>query len=111
VQTQASSFLIWISVVVIAGVAAGALSEVLGRRRTLLAFGAVAIVVVPTLYWRITRLDAASPGLILLYSLFLVFFFNATYRPLMISLNESFPTRVRATGRRSPGTAGSPSVA
>ncbi|MCV7101388.1 MFS transporter [Mycobacterium palustre] len=97
--TQASNFLIWISiVVVVGGVASGALSEVLGRRKTLLAFGSLAIVVVPWLYWQITRLDSTPPRLILLYSLILVFFSNAMYGPLMIYLNESFPTRVRATG-------------
>lgn len=95
----ASDFLICSSVVVAVGtVAAGALSEVWGRRRTLVLFGVIDLVVVPSLYWVITQLNAQSGPLILLYSLILVFLSNAIYGPAMIYLNELFPTGVRATG-------------
>lgn len=95
----ASDFLICLSIVVAIGtVVAGALSEVLGRRRALVLFGVIDLALVPALYWVITHLDSHSPGSILLYSLVMVLFSNAIYGPAMIYLNESFPTSMRATG-------------
>lgn len=95
----ASNFLIAISVMVAIGtVAAGMLSQRIGRRRAIILFAGVDIVVVPVLYWLITRLDAGSAGLILVLSLVMVFFSNAIYGPAMIYLNEVFPTRIRSTG-------------
>jgi MFS transporter, MHS family, proline/betaine transporter len=83
-------------VVVISASAVGALSDLLGRKRTFLLTGIVCLVLLPVLY---LRMATASGGAALLaYGLAITFLGNAAYAPIVIFLNERFPTALRATG-------------
>ncbi|MGO8916650.1 MAG: MFS transporter [Stellaceae bacterium] len=74
----------------------GALSDVLGRKRTFLITGVLCLVLLPYLY---LRMAAASDFTALLgYGLAITFLGNAGYAPILIFLNERFPTALRATG-------------
>jgi len=97
--TVTSRFLIWDSLVfLISTLLVGHLSEHIGRKKTFLLTGAVNIVALPVLYWQLSSLGSASTYTILACSLLLVFFSNAAYAPVLIFLNERFPTAVRSTG-------------
>ncbi|MGC7101360.1 MFS transporter [Amycolatopsis lurida] len=84
--------------VVIAAVLAGELSEHLGRRRTMLLFGGVNLVALPMLIWLITSSDPGGTTAILWYSILLAFLANAAYAPVMVFLNERYPTSLRSRG-------------
>jgi len=83
-------------VIIIAGTAAGHLSEMIGRRRTFIIVGAVNIVLLPACYLLLARTN--DIGMITLYSLVMTFMSAAGMGPVMIFFNERFPTPVRATG-------------
>jgi MFS transporter, MHS family, proline/betaine transporter len=87
----ASSF-----VVIIAAVLAGHLSTLWGRKRTLLVVGAIRIVLLPFCFIAMGRTQ--NLGMLTFWSLLLTFLGNAGYAPLVIFLNERFPTALRATG-------------
>jgi MHS family proline/betaine transporter-like MFS transporter len=76
----------------------GYLSDVYGRKRIFLFLGLTNLIVIPFCYLRLTELSADSLGLIYLYSLVLTFCGNAVLAPIIIFLNERFPTKMRATG-------------
>ncbi|TNC20219.1 MFS transporter [Amycolatopsis alkalitolerans] len=84
--------------VIFAAVAAGQLSERFGRRRTMLVIGGVNLVALPLLIWLITSTDPARAGVIGLYSTLLAFFANAAYAPVLVFLNERYPTALRSRG-------------
>lgn len=84
--------------VVVAAVAAGELSEHLGRRRTMLLIGAVNLVALPLLVWLIIGADPENTVLMTLYASALAFFANAAYAPVLVFLNERYPTALRSRG-------------
>lgn len=84
--------------VVVAAVAAGELSEHIGRRRTMLIVGGVNLLALPLLVWLITSTDPSNDGLIMVYATALAFFANAAYAPVLVFLNERYPTALRARG-------------
>ncbi|PXY22871.1 MFS transporter [Prauserella muralis] len=84
--------------VVVAAVLAGHLSEFLGRRRTMLAIGGVNLAALPLLIWLITSTDPASTASMLGYVALLAFLANAAYAPVMVFLNERYPTALRSRG-------------
>ena len=84
--------------VVVASVIAGEASQRYGRRRTMLALGAVNIVALPVLTLFIARSDPGSTTRILLAACLLAFLANAAYSPVMIFLNERYPTAIRSRG-------------
>ncbi|MGH3095797.1 MAG: MFS transporter [Streptosporangiales bacterium] len=84
--------------VIAAAVLAGELCEHIGRRRTMLIVGATNLVALPLLTWALVSTDRSEHGLILLISLVLTFFANASYAPVMIFLNERYPTQLRSRG-------------
>jgi MFS family permease len=82
--------------IIIAGIAAGQLSEMIGRRRTFLVVGVINIVLLPACCLLLARTN--DIGMITLYSLVMTFMGAAGMGPVMIFFNERFPTPVRATG-------------
>ncbi len=85
-------------VVVLASVLAGEASQRYGRRSTMLALGTVNIVALPILTLFIARSDPGSTTRIMLAACLLAFLANAAYSPVMIFLNERYPTAIRSRG-------------
>lgn len=84
--------------VVVAAAAGGELSERIGRRRTMLGFGAVNLVALPLLTWVLTALDPGNKAGIAVVAVVLTFLANAAYAPVLIFLNERYPTELRSRG-------------
>ncbi len=84
--------------VIIGACAAGELSEHLGRRRTMLIIGAINIVCLPLLTLALVSVDPSSTGAVLLLAALLAFLANASYAPILIFLNERYPTELRSRG-------------
>jgi MHS family proline/betaine transporter-like MFS transporter len=80
----------------ISAILIGALSEEIGRKPTFLAVGICALVLLPLCYLGLAR--AADTTQVTLYALAIVFIGNAGYAPVLIFLNERFPTSLRASG-------------
>lgn len=76
----------------------GYLSDSFGRKRIFLFLSLANLILVPSCYMQLAHLSPDSLGLIYLYALILTFCGNAVLAPIIIFLNERFPTRVRATG-------------
>jgi MFS family permease len=85
-------------VVVVSATAAGELSERIGRRKTMLAVGAANLVLLPVFTWILGRTSPSDTMTILLCACVLAFFANAAYAPVMIFLNERYPTALRSRG-------------
>jgi MHS family proline/betaine transporter-like MFS transporter len=81
-----------------AAIAAGHLSERLGRRRTMLGFGLCNLVALPLLTWGIASAGGDRGAVVALLCVVMVMLSNAAYAPLMIFLNEQYPTELRARG-------------
>jgi len=97
--TESGPILIAGSLVVILSTALfGAISEWVGRKRTMLATGLVNLFVIPWAYLQLRDLHEDALGAIVFYALVLSFFGNAAYAPVLIFLNERFPTAIRASG-------------
>ncbi len=96
--SQATSFILIAGsiVAIFASVAAGHCSTIWGRKRVLLALALIRIVVLPLCF--LGMAGTAETGVIAAYGLVLTFFGNAGYAPLLIFLNERFPTALRSTG-------------
>jgi MHS family proline/betaine transporter-like MFS transporter len=77
-------------------VAVGMLSDVLGRKKTFLCVGLITIVALPLLYLALGK--AADLITITLCAFAISFLGNAGYAPVLIFLNERFPTALRASG-------------
>ncbi len=83
-------------VVIIASVLAGHLSTLWGRKRTFLILAIIRIVLLPFCFIAMGRTQ--DVGMLAFWALVLTFFGNAGYAPIVIFLNERFPTALRATG-------------
>jgi MFS family permease len=81
-----------------AAIAAGHLSERLGRRRTMLGFGLCNLFALPLLTWGIAAAGGDRGGVVALLCVVMVMLSNAAYSPLMIFLNEQYPAELRARG-------------
>lgn len=80
----------------IAAVAIGMLSDKIGRKKTFLIIGVLAAVLLPVCY--LGMAGATSIASITLYGMAIAFIGNAGYAPVLIFLNERFPTEIRASG-------------
>jgi MFS family permease len=97
--TDAAVVLIFASAIVIVSACLGGhISEVVGRRRAFIAFGTVNAFALPLIYLQMKGLRPEDTGAIIGWSLLLAFLANAGYAPVVVFLNERFPTRIRATG-------------
>lgn len=80
----------------ISAIAVGALSDVIGRKKTFLLAGICMIVLLPICYLGMAA--TKDTGMITFYALVIAFLGNAGYAPILIFLNERFPTEIRASG-------------
>jgi MFS transporter, MHS family, proline/betaine transporter len=76
----------------------GHLSQVFGRKRIFLLLGITNLILIPFIYLQMGSLTADSIGMIYLYVSALAFLGNAAYAPILVFLNERFPTAIRASG-------------
>jgi MFS family permease len=79
----------------LSSIAMGELSQHIGRKKTFVGIGLVAIVALPLL---ISGMGTATGSAVTWYALAISFLGSAGFAPLMIYLNERFPTDIRATG-------------
>jgi MFS transporter, MHS family, proline/betaine transporter len=98
VPNDVSSFiLIGASVVaLISAILVGALSDIIGRKKTFILTGICMLVLLPVCY--LGMADTKDTGMIAFYALVIAFLGNAGYAPVLIFLNERFPTEMRASG-------------
>jgi MFS transporter, MHS family, proline/betaine transporter len=96
-NAAASGILMAASVMAIfAAILVGYISDRIGRKKTFLAVGALCIVLLPVFY--LGMASATDLPVILAYALGISFLGNAGYAPVLIFLNERFPTALRASG-------------
>jgi MFS family permease len=74
----------------------GTLSDGIGRKKTFILVGVSIAVLLPVCYLNLAQ--AADTTAITLYALAIAFLGNAAYAPILIFLNERFPTEIRASG-------------
>lgn len=93
----ASAILIAASItVIVTATLVGFISDKIGRKPTFLLVGVLCVVLVPLLYLQMAT--AKDFDVVLAYALAITFLGNAGYAPILIFLNERFPTAVRASG-------------
>jgi MHS family proline/betaine transporter-like MFS transporter len=83
-------------ITIIAAILVGHLSEIIGRKKTFMIIGVLNIIGLP--YFYLALADSTSIGAIYFNTLGLIFLGNAAYAPVLIFLNERFPTAIRSTG-------------
>lgn len=83
-------------IAIISATIVGAISQLMGRKYTFILVGIINIVALPSLYIYLGGLN--NYGAVVFPALAIAFLGNASYAPLLIFLNERFPTAVRATG-------------
>jgi MHS family proline/betaine transporter-like MFS transporter len=97
--SEASTILVVSSLgILIAAPLFGHLSEIFGRKRTFIVLGVVNLLVIPFTYLQMSNLGEGSIGAVYLSAFVLAFFGNAAYAPILVFLNERFPTDIRASG-------------
>jgi MFS family permease len=82
--------------VVIASVAAGHMSTFIGRKRSFILLGVIRLFALPALFLLLPT--AQNITMLGLYAVILSALGSAGYAPILIFLNERFPTAIRATG-------------
>jgi MFS family permease len=80
----------------ISAVLFGGLSDFIGRKKTFLLVGVCMAVLLPVCYLGMAA--TTDTATITLYALAIAFLGNAGYAPILIFLNERFPTEIRASG-------------
>ncbi len=80
----------------VSSVLVGMLSDQIGRKPTFLTVGVAAVFLLPFCYLGLAGTTDLTH--IVLYALAIAFIGNAGYAPVLIFLNERFPTAVRASG-------------
>jgi MFS family permease len=83
-------------VAVISAILFGALSDLIGRKKTFLLVGVAMAVLLPICYLGMAK--TTDTATITCYALAIAFLGNAGYAPILIFLNERFPTAIRASG-------------
>ncbi|PLT35383.1 MFS transporter [Bacillus sp. V5-8f] len=83
-------------ITIISALIVGHLSEIFGRKKTFLVVGLINIIGLPFFY--LSLADATTTSSIYFYTMCVVFLGNAAYAPVLIFLNERFPTSIRSTG-------------
>lgn len=84
--------------VIVAAAVSGALSERFGRRAVMTMFGSASLVVLPLVTWLLSATAADDTGRIIALVCCGAFLANAVYAPVLIFLNERYPTRLRSRG-------------
>jgi MHS family proline/betaine transporter-like MFS transporter len=83
-------------VTIISAISVGALSDLIGRKKTFIVSGVCMIVLLPLCYLGMAATKDTTT--ITLYALAISFLGNSGYAPILIFLNERFPTEIRASG-------------
>ncbi|WP_213738626.1 MFS transporter [Bradyrhizobium sp. dw_411] len=83
-------------VALISAVLIGGLSDMIGRKKTFLVVGVCMLILLPLCYLGMAK--ATDTTSITLYAFAIAFLGNAGYAPVLIFLNERFPTEIRASG-------------
>jgi MFS family permease len=83
-------------VALVSAILFGALSDFIGRKKTFLFVGVCMAVLLPVCYLGMAKTTDTTA--ITLYALAIAFLGNAGYAPILIFLNERFPTEIRASG-------------
>jgi MHS family proline/betaine transporter-like MFS transporter len=95
---DASMILIIASLVaIVAAISVGHISTLWGRRKTFIAIGLLRLVCLPVCFIMMGRADGDVIE-IAAFAILLSFLGNSGYAPLLIFLNERFPTALRSTG-------------
>lgn len=93
----ASFILMGASVVaIISSMLFGLISDYIGRKKTFIIIGVMNLVTLPFLYKGLAGMDTIAS--ITAIAFVLAFLGNAAYAPVIIFLNERFPTAIRSTG-------------
>ena len=85
-------------IILVSAMLFGHVSEMVGRKSVFLVVGVVNLILIPFAYVRFAGTPGTDVGSVTLYVLVLSFLGNAAYAPVMIFLNERFPTAIRASG-------------
>jgi MHS family proline/betaine transporter-like MFS transporter len=84
------------SLIMMGAVLFGALSDLIGRKKTFLLAGVCMAALLPLCYLDLAKTTDTTA--IALFTLAIAFLGNAGYGPILIFLNERFPTEIRASG-------------
>ncbi|MBB4138126.1 MFS transporter [Gordonia humi] len=84
--------------VIAGGLLGGVLSDRYGRRSVILGIGIPGVVILPTLYLWMSNLGADQVISVAVASTAIAIVMMAASAPILIFLNERFPTSIRATG-------------
>jgi MHS family proline/betaine transporter-like MFS transporter len=82
--------------VLVASVLAGHVSSLIGRKKTFVILGLIRLILMPAII--VLMPTATSITMVGVYAILLSMLGSAGYAPLLIFLNERFPTAIRATG-------------
>ena len=88
-------------VALVSAILFGAISDLIGRKKTFLLVGVCMAVLLPTCYLGMAK--ATDTTAITLYALAIAFLGNAGFAPILIFLNERFPTEIRQAVPDCPG--------
>ncbi|KAA9159034.1 MHS family MFS transporter [Amycolatopsis acidicola] len=105
-RTASSLMLITMIGGVLIGAIGGHLSQHAGRRKVLLVSGAAALVCIPGTYVLLDALAEPGTAVLLLGGFLMVVVSGAVTSPLIIFLNERFPTEIRSTATAFTWTVG-----
>lgn len=105
-ETASSLMLINMIGGVLIGAVGGHLSQHAGRRKVLLASGAVALLFIPGTYLLFAVLGTPGTAVLLTGGFLMVMVSGAVTSPLIIFLNERFPTEIRSTATAFTWTVG-----
>ena len=83
-------------IALVSSIFVGAVSDFIGRKKTFILVGVCMAVLLPVCYLGMAK--ASDTTTITLYALAIAFLGNAGYAPILIFLNERFPTQIRASG-------------
>ncbi len=98
-KPDAAHILIWMAIItMITSPLIGHLSEITGRKATMMGIGVISLVLFPLLYHRLAGLGPNDGGAIMWYAILIAILGNAAYSPVLVFLNERFPTAIRSSG-------------
>jgi MFS family permease len=95
---QAAGFIMMLSsvAVIIVSVATGHLSNIIGRKKTFLLVGVARLILLPAI--ALTLPGVTDTFMLAIYVIVFSMLGSTGYAPILIFLNERFPTAIRATG-------------
>jgi len=86
------------ALIIFAAMFFGQLSEWIGRKSAILIIGVLDLIVIPLGLLQFGATPASDVGMITFWVMVLTFFGQSAYAPVMVFLNERFPTAIRASG-------------